>query len=106
MAIEQYQVHLVRIDQARNMARFYQLSVEPSLFGDYSVVRNWGRLGTRGHFRIALFQNRKSALRHFLNIAKEKKGRGYVPRTLEMPGDCIISSSASGIFAGSNDEKR
>lgn len=82
MGTEQYQVHLVRIDQARNMARFYQMSVEPSLFGDYSVVRNWGRLGTRGHVRIALFQNRKLALQHFLNIAKEKKGRGYIPRTL------------------------
>ena len=80
MAIERYQVHLVRIDQSRNMARFYQLLVEPSLFGDYSVVRNWGRLGTRGQSRIALFRDQKSALQHFLEVAKEKKGRGYFPR--------------------------
>ena len=82
MGIEQYQVHLVRIDESRNMARFYQLSVEPSLFGDYSVVRNWGRLGTRGRSRTALFCDQKSALLHFLDITKEKKSRGYIPRII------------------------
>lgn len=82
MVVEQYQVHLVRIDQSRNMARFYQLSIEPSLFGDCSVVRNWGRLGTRGQLRVALFHDRKSAPQHFLDITKEKKSRGYVPRMI------------------------
>ena len=31
---------LRRIDQARNMARFYELDVQPGLFGDTSVTRH------------------------------------------------------------------
>jgi predicted DNA-binding WGR domain protein len=27
------------------MARYYVLSIEPSLFGDASLIRQWGRIG-------------------------------------------------------------
>lgn len=40
--------HFRRIDAASNMARFYMLSLEPTLFGDVAVFRHWGRIGTRG----------------------------------------------------------
>lgn len=36
---------LRRIDRARNMARFYALGVEPTLFGEFALVREWGRIG-------------------------------------------------------------
>ncbi|OYZ92578.1 MAG: molybdenum metabolism regulator, partial [Xanthobacter sp. 17-67-6] len=32
-------LHLRRIDPARNMRRFYTLSLQPTLFGGTSVVR-------------------------------------------------------------------
>ncbi|WP_145926033.1 WGR domain-containing protein [Shinella sp. HZN7] len=32
-----------RIDAMRNMARFYMLSLEPTLFGEVAVLRHWGR---------------------------------------------------------------
>jgi hypothetical protein len=34
---------LERRDPTRNMARYYVLSLEPSLFGDTALVRQWGR---------------------------------------------------------------
>ncbi|WP_187399200.1 WGR domain-containing protein [Bradyrhizobium paxllaeri] len=39
--------HLVRECRhpARNMARFYVLTIEPILFGDSALIREWGRLG-------------------------------------------------------------
>lgn len=37
-------VVLDRIDPARNMARYYVLSIEPTLFDDSSLVREWGGL--------------------------------------------------------------
>lgn len=40
--------HFRRIEAATNMARFYILSLEPTLFGDVAVFRHWGRIGTRG----------------------------------------------------------
>ena len=37
---------LERCDPARNMARFYVLTIEPTLFGDTALVREWGRLAS------------------------------------------------------------
>ncbi|TDK29809.1 WGR domain-containing protein [Rhizobium deserti] len=79
MSTQQFQVHLVRVDRSRRMARFYHLSLEPSLFGDFAVARNWGRIGTHGRVRIDLFADEKAALQHFLGMMKQKKGRGYRP---------------------------
>jgi predicted DNA-binding WGR domain protein len=41
-------VHLARIDPARNMCRFYRLDVQPDLFRDFAVVKQWGSMGARG----------------------------------------------------------
>lgn len=37
-------VQMRRIDPARNMRRFYRLSVQRDLFGRSSLVREWGRI--------------------------------------------------------------
>ena len=47
-------VYLERIDRARNMARYYRLSIVETLFGEWAMVREWGRIGggaqTREHW--------------------------------------------------------
>ncbi|UEM18339.1 WGR domain-containing protein (plasmid) [Bradyrhizobium barranii subsp. barranii] len=43
-------LHLRRIDTTRNMRRFYLLSIQPTLFGGVSLIRNWGRIGTTADF--------------------------------------------------------
>lgn len=68
---------LSRIDPARNMARFYALSLEPSLFGDVAVVRRWGRIGTRGRQAIALHADVSSAQAALERLARAKRRRGY-----------------------------
>ena len=55
-------VVLERCDPTRNMARYYVLSLEPSLFGDTALVRQWGRLGHTGRQRIDLFRQRAHAV--------------------------------------------
>jgi predicted DNA-binding WGR domain protein len=42
--------HLVlhRIDPEQGIRRFYSLMIERDLFGTVRLVRNWGRIGTRG----------------------------------------------------------
>lgn len=37
---------LERRDPARKIARFFVLSIEPTLLGDAALVPEWGRLGT------------------------------------------------------------
>ncbi|TCL71281.1 WGR domain-containing protein [Rhizobium sp. BK251] len=68
---------LTRIDPACNMARFYYLSVEPSLFGGCSLVRSWGRIGTRGRIRVELYQRLAEAKHRFGELAAAKRRRGY-----------------------------
>ncbi|WP_346659405.1 WGR domain-containing protein [Bradyrhizobium sp. 141] len=34
------------------MSRFYVLMIEPALFGDTALLREWGRLGKRGRRRL------------------------------------------------------
>lgn len=69
--------YLRRVDPARNMARFYKLSVAQSLFGDVAIVREWGRIGTIGRVRIDLFANEKAALAALETIGRAKLRRGY-----------------------------
>jgi predicted DNA-binding WGR domain protein len=39
---------LDRVDSTCNMARYYVLAIEPSLFGDAPLIREWGRIGRSG----------------------------------------------------------
>jgi predicted DNA-binding WGR domain protein len=49
------------IDRTANRERFYLLAVQPNLFGDVSLVRTWGRIGTNGHSLAGVFPDRQSA---------------------------------------------
>ncbi|MEO9530439.1 WGR domain-containing protein [Roseibium sp.] len=70
---------LKRVDPDRNMNRYYHLSVEPSLFGEFAVRRTWGRVGTLGLSRLDLFADALSAQAHQHKLAAQKHMRGYRP---------------------------
>jgi predicted DNA-binding WGR domain protein len=69
-------LRLTRRDPERNMARFYALALEPTLFGEVTLLRTWGRIGTRGQVRIETFGEADDAVvaREKLERAKRKKG--------------------------------
>jgi predicted DNA-binding WGR domain protein len=70
-------VVLDRIDDAQNMARYYVLSIEPTLFDEISLVREWSRIGKSGGRRIELHQSYREA-RIALNVwLSRKRRRGY-----------------------------
>ena len=48
-------MYLERRDIARNMARYYCLTVERNLFGEFSLVRTWGRIGCHGRQKIEIY---------------------------------------------------
>ncbi|WP_083869762.1 WGR domain-containing protein [Bradyrhizobium sp. WSM1253] len=37
------------------MRRFYALFTQPTLFGEMSLIRNWGRIGTSGKTMVQTF---------------------------------------------------
>ena len=67
-----------RRDPEKNMSRFYALHIAPSLFGDWGLVREWGRIGSPGTLRIDSFATSKETETVFLRIEKEKRKKGYV----------------------------
>jgi predicted DNA-binding WGR domain protein len=68
---------LHRVDPNMNMARFYALSLENSLFGDILLVRRWGRIGTHGRVRFDWFDTLVDAANALSRIAAAKVRRGY-----------------------------
>jgi predicted DNA-binding WGR domain protein len=70
-------LHLKRVDPARNMRRFYRMRVEPDLFGGASLVRVWGRIGTRGRQMVNRHPDEDAAIAALLKLAREKRRRGY-----------------------------
>jgi predicted DNA-binding WGR domain protein len=59
------------------MRRFYCLTVQPTLFGGASLIRDWGRIGTRGKTMMVTFDNPADAANALMRIERSKKRRGY-----------------------------
>lgn len=75
----EFHVNLERRDPAANMARFYAVRIERTLFGHWAVIRQWGRLGTKGSSRASWFDDLETALAEKDDHEWRKRGRGYVP---------------------------
>ncbi|MDP4031703.1 MAG: WGR domain-containing protein [Pseudorhodobacter sp.] len=69
--------HLQKRDEACNMARFYRVDVAPTLFGESSVVRTWGRIGTPGRTALETFPTLEAAEAAGAQTIRTKLRRGY-----------------------------
>ncbi|RUW65385.1 WGR domain-containing protein [Mesorhizobium sp. M4B.F.Ca.ET.049.02.1.2] len=70
-------VRFRRIEPSQNMRRFYTLSIQPTLFGGASVIRNWGRIGTNGQSMIETFDSEDDAVTASMKLQRAKRRRGY-----------------------------
>ena len=68
---------LYRINPAQNMRRFYRLDVQRDLFGQWCVVREWGRVGRAGRIAIASYGSREEADTNLGKVQNVKAKRGY-----------------------------
>ena len=92
MIAQQYQLYIERRDPSRNMARFYALSIEETLFGQARLVRRWGRIGTMGRMVQHSFDDEGEAVRLFLELLRAKRSRGYRPRSAPRHADLASAS--------------
>jgi predicted DNA-binding WGR domain protein len=69
---------LRRVDAAKNMDRFYELTLEPTLFGEWAVVRRWGRFHSEGRKRETWFDGPSPALVFMDRLHNQKLRRGYL----------------------------
>lgn len=77
MLIQPYQLYVERTDEARNMARFYAMTIEPNLFGEVCLTRRWGRIGAHGQMKVQHFARERDAVAAFLDLLRQKRSRGY-----------------------------
>ena len=71
-------LRLERIEPERNMARYYTLAVELTLFADWSCTRGFGRIGARGgRIMLGLFEDRAVAEAELITLLRAKQARGY-----------------------------
>lgn len=77
MIAQRYCLYIERKEAAANLARFYALSIEPSLFGEVCFIRRWGRIGTRGRSLTHPCATEREAVALFLDHLRRKRQRGY-----------------------------
>jgi predicted DNA-binding WGR domain protein len=70
-------IMLTRINDRRNMARFYKLYVQPTLFGEWSLVREWGRVGRAGTVKVETHRTRGKADLALVAHFARKTRKGY-----------------------------
>ena len=73
-------VYLTRIDAAQNMARYYAMSLQPTLFGECAVVREWGRIGRGGQVKATPYPTMEDAREALEKLMSTKAKRGYSSR--------------------------
>lgn len=69
--------YLQKVVPADNQYRFYSVYVEPTLFGEWSVINEWGRIGQSGQTKIKTFANEDMAMIAGKRQVISKERRGY-----------------------------
>jgi predicted DNA-binding WGR domain protein len=85
MIAQPYHLYIERTDLSKNMARYYAMSIEPTLFDDCCLTRRWGRIGSRGQKMVHHFDREEEAVRVFLDVLRRKRMRGYRPTVPARP---------------------
>ncbi len=55
----------IKREPEKNIHRYYYLHIQPTLFGEWDVVRQWGRVGQRGG---------QQRIDHYLSYDEAKHG--------------------------------
>jgi predicted DNA-binding WGR domain protein len=64
-------------DPERNQHRYYLLSIQPNLFGTWSLIREWRRIDRPGRVKIDLCDSLEEATDAFREKLHQKQRRGY-----------------------------
>lgn len=77
MAHDDFEQHFRKICPLQNMQRFYSVSVCQNLFGEWCVIRNWGRIGTGGQSLQQTVDDKAQAIEIFARFTQTRRQRGY-----------------------------
>jgi predicted DNA-binding WGR domain protein len=86
------------IDPAKNMQRFYSVRTVPTPFGEWCVMREWGRIGSPGPVRLESYGTEDAAREEEQPTIRTRAPRlqhGF-HMTLRLPPEAIIGPEAFG----------
>ncbi len=86
-------IYLVRHDPDKNLHRFYQIHVVPGIFSDWSLVREWGRVGSPGTVRKDWFESEEEAVAAGEKLSEVKQKKGYRLRLVDCPENLDFSGN-------------
>jgi len=64
-------------DQTCNKRRFYSIYIAKTIFGDWALIKEWGRIGSPGTVREEWFDDEKQAINKAIVIVKRRLKNGY-----------------------------
>ncbi len=70
-------VRFEHVDPAENRHRFYDLTWQPTLFGEGALVRTWGRQGQPGTTRATFYPDRAGADAEVRQVVRRRLQHGY-----------------------------
>jgi predicted DNA-binding WGR domain protein len=71
------QSYLEKYDPAKNQARFYSMILLPNLFGEWTLYREWGRIGHSSQVHMEWFKTEDEAKSALTTLEAVKRKRGY-----------------------------
>jgi predicted DNA-binding WGR domain protein len=74
-------VVLTRRDPPKNLHRFYVVNLGPSLFGEWTLWREWGRIGSPGTVRTTSYERQQDAHEAEQRIIRRRLSHGYAAMT-------------------------
>jgi predicted DNA-binding WGR domain protein len=75
-------IKLTRSKPSSNVRRFYAMHIAPTLFGQWGIVTEWGRIGSPGTVE-QLFDTEASAQSALTKRVRIKTRRGYIQASWE-----------------------
>ena len=77
-------VRLEKINPAERQRRFYVMNVAQTLFGEWCLIREWGRIGTAGGQKMVDYMNTQEEAEAVLNkLSAQKCRRGSHAREMD-----------------------
>ena len=74
----------VRQDSDKNIHRYYYLHIQPTLFGEWDVIRQWGRVGQRGgQQRVDHYRSYDEAKHRYEALCRLREKHHYSPRRVD-----------------------
>lgn len=66
-----------RTDLAKNIRRFWLVRVTRTMFGEWTLIREWGRIGSPGTVQARTFESEQEAERAAQHGIKKRQRHGY-----------------------------